>query len=102
MAKTAIERAQGRWRVARERSQGSGGGAGALPPDGPGGTSGGIEARIKRLEDDSKEIRADLKKLLADVAEIKGRVSSAPTTIQLVGFALAIFVASGMLRWFGH
>lgn len=101
MSQTATERAQQRWRTAKQNRHGDDGG-GALPPGGPGGTSDDMEARVKRLEDESKEIRADLKKLLVDVAEIKGRVASMPTTLQLVGFVLAIFVASGMLRWFGH
>lgn len=73
-----------------------------LSDGGGGGTSDGMEARVKRLEDDFKEIRADLKTLLREVAEIKGKVSSLPTTLQLVGFAIAIFAASGMLRWFGR
>ncbi|MCJ2093679.1 hypothetical protein MKK67_14445 [Methylobacterium sp. J-072] len=61
-----------------------------------------MEARIKRLEDDGKEIRTDLKRILADTAEIKGRVASMPTSLQLFMAIVAVFVASGLLRWFGH
>lgn len=49
----------------------------------PGGTE--MEARVKRLEDDMKEIKADLKSLLKDSNEIKGKVSNMPSTWQMIG-----------------
>lgn len=56
-----------------------------LPPSDGGGTSGGMEARIKRLEDDYKEVRGDLKTLLVDVAVLKERVTHLPTKGWAVG-----------------
>lgn len=46
-----------------------------LKAGGGGGTFDGMEARVKALEDDMKEIKSDLKKLLIDSAEVKGRLS---------------------------
>lgn len=50
-----------------------------LPPlksgDG-GGTFDGMEARVKRLEDDMKEVKGDLKSLLVNSAEIKTLLQS--------------------------
>jgi hypothetical protein len=57
------------------------------------GTSDDMEARVKRLEDDSKEMRADLKAIRVDLAEIKGRMSAMPTTWQMVGLIVAMAVA---------
>lgn len=36
------------------------------------------------------------------VSYLRGRIEQIPTTIQLGGFIIAIFVASGMTRYFGH
>jgi hypothetical protein len=58
-----------------------------------GGTSDGMEARVKRLEDDGKELRQDLKTIMRDLAEIKGRVNAMPTTWQMVGFVVALCLA---------
>jgi hypothetical protein len=66
---------------------------------GGGGTYDGMEARVSRLEDDMKEIKGDLKALLRDVPEIKGKVSNLPTTLQL---AVAVFAAAGLSRLFVH
>ncbi len=72
-----------------------------------------ITRRVGRIEDDYKEIRSDLKALRTetnavriDLAEIKGRIDGIdkrfahiPTSLQLIGFAVAIIVASGLMRW---
>lgn len=50
-----------------------------LKSGGGGGTFDGMEARIKRLEDDSKEMRTDLKAIRIDLAEIKGKIANMPT-----------------------
>lgn len=65
----------------------------ALKSGDGGGTSDGMEARVKRLEDDGKELRQDLKTILRDLSEIKGRVNAMPTTWQMVGFVVALCVA---------
>lgn len=61
-----------------------------LNGDGGGGTYDDMEARVKRLEDDGKELRHDLKTIMRDISEIKGRVNAMPTTWQMVGFVIAI------------
>ena len=65
----------------------------------PGGTE--MEARVKRLEDDMKEIKGDLKTLVKDIAEMKGRLSAMPTTWQLISLVLAIMGATFAFIRFG-
>lgn len=60
-----------------------------------------LEARVKHLEEDMREVKSDLKALRSDMAEIKGHLRAMPTTIQLLGFVIAIFVAAGIVRVFG-
>jgi hypothetical protein len=40
--------------------------------------------------------------LHADLQYVKGRLDAMPTLIQLAGFVIAIFVATGLTRFFGH
>ncbi|WP_437871573.1 hypothetical protein ACSD7O_24985 [Methylorubrum extorquens] len=65
-----------------------------MPPNGGDGTSGGMEHRVRRLEDDYKEVRADLKTLLVDVAVLKERVTHLPTKGWAVG---AIVTTLGLI-----
>lgn len=70
----------------------------ALKSGDGGGTFDGMEARVKRLEDDMKEIKGDLKSLLKDSSEIKGRLAGMPSTWQIVGIVaamLALVIAGG-------
>jgi hypothetical protein len=69
---------------------------------GGGGTFDGMEQRVQRLEEDVKEIKVDLKAVRVDMSYIKGRLDSMPTTIQLIMFAVAVFAAAGVARYFGH
>jgi hypothetical protein len=48
---------------------------GGSGPDDP-----GIEARFVKLEADVAEIRAEIRVIRLDLAEIKGKLSSVPTT----------------------
>lgn len=68
--------------------------------DGGGPTFDDMEARVQRLEDDMKEVKSDLKALRVDVAEMKGMMKAMPTTLQLIAFAVAVFVAAGLTRYF--
>src|SRR3954452_17438066 len=86
-----------------------------------------MERRVTSLEDDMREIKADLKRLLADVAEIKrvipdvaelkrdmlaikldvaeieGRLSQTPTTVQLISPVFGIMAAAfAGLKFTGH
>jgi hypothetical protein len=47
-------------------------------------------------------LRGELASVRADMSYIRGRLDAMPTTIQLLGFIIAIFVASGLTRYFGH
>lgn len=51
---------------------------GLLKSGGGGGNFDPMEQRVKHLEDDMREVRADLKLLARDVSEIKGRISMLP------------------------
>ena len=37
---------------------------------------------------------------MKDVAEVKGKVSQLPTTLQMLGFVVAIVVAAGLVKHF--
>ena len=54
------------------------------------------------LEADTKEIKSDLKKVLVELGYLRGKADAMPTTIQLIDFVIAIFVAAGVTRYFGH
>ena len=43
-----------------------------------------MEVRLARLEEDSKEVRADMKRVLADLSYVKGRLESLPTTWAMI------------------
>lgn len=63
------------------------GDAGQISPPlqggGGSGTFDGMEARVKRLEDDMKEVKSDLKSLLVNSAEIKTLLQSAASKSDL-------------------
>lgn len=58
------------------------------------GGSDGLIRRVEAVEADLKELKSDIKGLVKDVAEIKGRLTSMPTTFQtltwFVGIAFAL------------
>lgn len=62
-----------------------------IPPSGP--QPPDMEARVAKLEADMSEVKSDLKSLLKDVSEIKGRIASMPTAWQLLGMNLTIVLA---------
>jgi hypothetical protein len=61
-----------------------------------------MEARVQRLEDEMAELRTDVKAMRSDLSYIRGKLDAMPTTTQLILFAIAIFVAAGVARYFGH
>jgi hypothetical protein len=87
------------------RASGSGGG-GPLDP--------ALERRIERLEESLgrlgitlDRIETSTRRTELDVTEMKGRMtglekafSAMPTSLQLLGFAVAVFVAAGLFRFF--
>jgi predicted nuclease with TOPRIM domain len=86
-----------------------------LASDGGGPHHPDMEQRLAKLESDVGEIKGILirlepmlskiddrvRKVELDVAELKGRVSQLPTTLQLVGFVLAVLGIAGLARYFG-
>lgn len=71
-----------------------------LSGGGDDGTIGAMEQKVAILESDVKEIKADLKALIKDVAELKGKVSQLPTTLQMLGFVVVVVVAAGLVKHF--
>ena len=81
----------------------------ALSSGGGGSTFDPMEARVIRLEEDMREIKADLKALRSDiadikpvrleVAELKGRVSQIPTSWQIFAMNFGLLAAAwGLAR----
>ena len=83
----------------------------ALSGGGGGSTFDPMEARVARLEEDMREIKADLKALRSDmaelkpvrleVAEIKGRLSQIPTSWQIFAMNFGLLAAAWGLARFG-
>ena len=75
-----------------------GGDNGGMPPD--------LDARVKMLEARTSEISVDVKAVIKDVAEIKGKISQMPTTFQMqawfvgvsLGLVALVFAVARALR----
>lgn len=62
-----------------------------------------IEAEITSVDGRLRKIETDtFPKLGADIAELKGRVSQLPSTIQIIGFVLAVLTLAGLSKYLGH
>ena len=61
-----------------------------------------MEPRIAALESDMKEIKSDLRTVLVDLSYLRGKVDAMPSTLQFIGFAIAIIAAAGVTRFLGH
>lgn len=63
-----------------------------------------MEARVARLEDDMKEVRADLKLAIKDLAYLRGRIEHLPTWVLVTSIAASQAALLGftftMLRFF--
>lgn len=66
-----------------------------------------LEKRVEQLELGHKElmaelkgIRSDLTGIRVDLSELKGRVATLPTSIQLIGFVLAVLAIAGLSKYF--
>lgn len=73
-----------------------------LKSGGGGGTFDSMEARVKALEDRFEKMDSKLDTIVRDLAYLRGKVDAMPSTLQLLGFVVAIFVAAGVTRYFGH
>ncbi|WP_375275874.1 hypothetical protein [Methylorubrum thiocyanatum] len=56
-----------------------------------------IETKLTKVQD-----AVDTRAATSDLNLLKGKVDALPTTTQLVLFAVAIFAAAGITRFFGH
>lgn len=86
----------------------------APPPGGP--HDPGMDARVRALEDGQKalldgqqsikdaleKLRDGQQKALVELAELKGRVSQLPTTLQMIGFVVVVLGIAGVSRWLGR
>lgn len=64
---------------------------------------GRLEPMLGRMDDRARKLEVDtLPKLAMDMAELKGRLSQMPSTIQLIGFVLAVLALAGLSKYFGH
>ena len=61
-----------------------------------------LEPVISRIDERVKNLDERVRAVEIEMAEIKGRISQLPTTIQVIGFALVVLAAGGFLRYFGH
>lgn len=74
----------------------------SLKSGGGSGTFDGMEPRVAALEKAVEKMDSKLDILIRDAAYLKGKVDAMPSTLQLIGFVVAIFVAAGLTRYFGH
>ncbi|MBM3605106.1 MAG: hypothetical protein FJX25_10220 [Alphaproteobacteria bacterium] len=65
-----------------------------------GGTFDPMEQRVARLEEDMREVKADLRSLVKDVAEIKGKISNLPGWGGLIAITGFIVAAVGLMLRF--
>jgi outer membrane murein-binding lipoprotein Lpp len=66
-----------------------------------GGTMDPMEARVARLENDMREIKADLKALRLDSAQIKGRISQLPSTKEMITLVIGVLGLAFLIVKFG-
>lgn len=59
-----------------------------------------VKEILRRLEPAITALATRTGKLSEDVAELRGRVSQLPTTLQMVGFILAVLATGGLMRHF--
>ncbi len=94
-------RADRRARIATARllrGDRDGGDNGSMPPD--------LDTRVKALEARASEISVDVRAVIKDVAEIKGKICQMPTTFQMeawfvgvsLGLVALVFAVARALR----
>lgn len=54
---------------------------------------GRLEGRVEKLEEGQRRLEIEL-------AELRGRVSQLPSSVQMIGFLLAVLMAGGIVRHF--
>ncbi|WP_315729142.1 hypothetical protein [Bradyrhizobium sp. SZCCHNS2015] len=74
----------------------------ALKGGGGDGTFDDMERRVTALEKAFEKVDSKLDTIIKDTSFLRGKVDAMPSTLQLLGFVVAIFVAAGVTRYFGH
>lgn len=59
-----------------------------------------VDERVRKVDADGIKTDERLRKIETDLAELKGRVSQLPSTVQLIGFVLAVLLFSGAIKYF--
>lgn len=58
-----------------------------------------VKAEIRKVDGKIGGVDDKIRRIEAEVARIDGRISQLPSTLQLLGFAIAVFIAAGVMRW---
>ena len=61
-----------------------------------------LRAILARLEPVLARVDERTRKIEVDLAELKGRVSQLPTTLQMIGFVLAVLALAGFSKYLGR
>jgi hypothetical protein len=61
-----------------------------------------IRGEFSAIRGEFVSVHRELSLVREGLSYTRGRLDTLPTTIQLLGFIIAIFVASGLTRYFGH
>lgn len=61
-----------------------------------------IETDLVGLTANFAGLKTDFAGLKIDLAELKGRVSQLPSTIQMIGFVLAVLALAGFSKYLGR
>ncbi len=61
-----------------------------------------LEPAVGRIDTAVTKLTDSVHKVEIDLAELKGRILQLPTTLQLLGFVVALFVAAGLMTHFFH
>jgi hypothetical protein len=77
-------------------------GRSTLKGGGGDGTFDDMEGRVTALEKAFEKVDSKLDTIVRDTSYLKGKIDAMPSTLQLLGFVVAIFVAAGIARYFGH
>lgn len=59
----------------------------------------GLKTDVAEGKSDLKQVKAEMVATRIEVAGIAGQLKHIPTSLQLLGFAVAVFVAAGVVNW---
>lgn len=59
-----------------------------------------LEASVKRTDEKLDKLLDKLGKIEVDLARLDGKISTLPTTLQLLGFVIAVLAIAGLAKYF--